>query len=63
MGKHKHYDWGQVKEALFLLGFEPQRLHRRGEIQRNDGQTVSESMTVSVWHGPLNLLVDDETYE
>jgi hypothetical protein len=54
MGKHKHYAWGDVKEALFLLGFEPRREHRSAE---------KHTAKVSMWRGPLDLLVDDETDE
>jgi hypothetical protein len=50
--KNTRYAWGVAKEALFLLGFEPQRLHRSAE---------GCSSKVSVWRGPLDLLVDDET--
>ena len=51
-GRNKHYDWGQVRNALLLLDFVPEQIHRSF-----DGLNVN----VRLWRGPLDLLVDDET--
>ena len=51
-GGNEHRDWTEVKNALLLLDFVPEQVHRsRG------GETVK----VRLWRGPLDLLVDDET--
>ena len=53
--KNKHYVWGEVKEALFMLDFCPlPNFHRSA-----DGRHAK----ASVWRGPLDLLIDDESEE
>jgi hypothetical protein len=50
-GRHKQYDWGDVRNALLLLDFVPEQVHR--SINR-------QNVNVRLWRGPLDLLVDDE---
>jgi hypothetical protein len=49
--RNKHFDWSLVRNALLLLDFEPDQVHR--SIDAN-------AVNVRVWRGPLDLLVDDE---
>jgi hypothetical protein len=51
-GRNKHYDWGDVRNALMLLDFVPERVHR---------SVNNEHANVRLWRGPLDLLVDDES--
>jgi hypothetical protein len=50
--RNKHYDWGEVRKALLLLGFQREQVHR---------SCGNETVNVRLWKGPLELLVDDET--
>jgi hypothetical protein len=50
--RNKHYDWGEVRQALALLDFKREQIHLS-----HHGQTVN----VRAWRGPLELLIDDET--
>jgi putative DNA primase/helicase len=51
-GHNKQWDWGQVRNALLLLDFQPEQIHR---------SVNSTTAKVRLWRGPLDLLVDDET--
>jgi hypothetical protein len=51
-GRNKHYDWGDVRNALLLLDFIPEQIHRSVDNQ---------NAKVRLWRGPLDLLVDDES--
>ena len=51
-GHNKQWDWGQVRNALLLLDFQPEQVHR---------SVNSTTSKVRLWRGPLDLLVDDET--
>jgi hypothetical protein len=51
-GRNRHYDWGDVRDALLLLDFTPEQIHRS-----YDGVSAK----VRLWRGPLEILVDDET--
>jgi hypothetical protein len=53
-GRNKHYDWGDVRNALLLLDFVPEQVHR--SVNKVDAK-------VRLWRGPLDLLVDDESEE
>jgi hypothetical protein len=53
-GRNKHYDWGDVRNALFLLNFVPEQVHR---------SVNKQTVKVRLWRGPLDLLIDDETDE
>jgi hypothetical protein len=51
-GRNRHYDWGDVRNALLLLDFVPEQVHR---------SLNKEHAKVRLWRGPLDLLIDDET--
>jgi hypothetical protein len=53
-GRNRHYDWGDVRDALLLLDFTPEQIHRS-----YDGVSAK----VRLWRGPLEILVDDESGE
>ena len=53
-GRHHHYEWGEVRDALFLLNFVPLQVHR---------SVNKEHAKVRLWRGPLEILVADETGE
>jgi hypothetical protein len=53
-GRSKHYDWSDVRDALLLLDFVPQQVHR---------SFANEHAKVRLWRGALDLLVDDESGE
>jgi hypothetical protein len=52
--KSKQYEWGYVRDAMLLLDFVPQQVHRSFNKQH---------AKVRLWVGPLDLLVDDEAGE
>jgi hypothetical protein len=51
-GGNHGYDWDQIRKALLLLDFVPERAHR---------SVNNECANVRLWRGPLDLLVDDES--
>jgi hypothetical protein len=69
-GKSKHYSVEQVREGLSLLEFKPVDLHRslsycplhRPAI-KTEKPVAPCDIRIRMWHGPLDLLVDDETGE
>jgi hypothetical protein len=55
-GGNKRPDWGEVRNALLLLNFVPERVHR--SVTDKSGKVAAN---VRLWRGPLDLLADDET--
>jgi hypothetical protein len=53
-GRNRHYDWGDVRDALLLLDFVPVQVHR---------SVKGQAAKVRLWRGPLEILVDDESGE
>jgi hypothetical protein len=49
---NKHWAWAEVRNALLLLNFVPEQVHR---------SVNSITAKVRLWRGPLDLLIDDET--
>jgi hypothetical protein len=54
--RNKQFDWGELRNAMLLLEFRPERVHR--SVTTSAGP---EAANVRLWRGPLEQLVDDET--